>query len=171
MEIDDYITRDVDPAGNVILGNHQASLTGTELAGEFLLDRGWAVYGNFAYTFGDDVTAGVPFTRIPPVQGILGLRWRDECRRSYFDVFTWLVNRQDRYNPVNLTDSRFWVNGAPATPGYGTLNLRCGKTFGACDQHRVSLTLENITDQYYRVLGSGVDGAGFNAIFGYEWRK
>ncbi len=171
MNIDDYITRDVDPAGNVILGNHDAQLMGTELAGEYMLERGWATYGNFAYTFGDDVTDDVPFSRIPPVQGILGLRWRDDARLGYFDVFTWLVNRQDRYNPVNLTDSRFWVNGAPATPGYGTLNIRCGKTFGACEQHRVSLILANLTDQYYRVLGSGVDGAGFNAIFGYEWRR
>jgi hypothetical protein len=32
----------------------------------------------------------------------------------------------------------------------------------------VSLVLENITNQYYRVLGSGVDGTGFNAILGYE---
>jgi hypothetical protein len=51
----------------------------------------------------------VPFSRIPPTQGIAGLRWRDEERTSYFDVYTWLVDRQDRYNPTNLSDSRFWV--------------------------------------------------------------
>jgi hypothetical protein len=28
--------------------------------------------------------------------------------------------------------------------------------------------LENLTDKYYRVLGSGVDGTGFNAVFGYQ---
>lgn len=170
MTIDDYITRDVDGAGNVVLGNHEAYLHGTELGGEYLLERGWSAYGNMAYTFGDDLTTDEPFTRIPPLQGILGLRWRDTCRRSYFEVFTWMVDRQDRYNPVNVGDSRFWVNGAPATPGYATLNLRAGRTFGEWDQHRVSLSLENITDTYYRVLGSGVDGTGFNATLGYETR-
>ena len=171
MTIDDYITRDVDNVGNVFLGNSEAYLYGTEMAGEYLLPRGWALYGNFAYTFGADTGNDVPYTRIPPAQGIGGLRWRDECRRSYFDVYTWLVYRQDRYNPSNFSDSRFWVNGSPVTPGYGTLNLRCGTSFGECDQHRVSLVLENITNQYYRVLGSGVDGAGFNAILGYEWLR
>jgi outer membrane receptor protein involved in Fe transport len=171
MEIDDYITREVDGAGNVILGNHQARLYGTEAVGEYLLPCGWAAYGNFAYTFGNDLTDGVPYTRIPPIQSVAGLRWRDDCRRSYFDVFTWMVGRQDRYNPVNLTDSRFWVNGVPATPGFMTLNLRAGTRLWACDQHRVSLSLENITDRFYRVLGSGVDGPGLGAIFGYEYYR
>jgi iron complex outermembrane receptor protein/hemoglobin/transferrin/lactoferrin receptor protein len=166
MTIDDYIAREIDGAGNVFLGNHEAYLNGTEVAGEYLLDDTWSVYGNFAYTFGKDLTEQQPFSRIPPTQGVLGLRWRDECQKSYFDVFTWLVNRQERYNPVNFTDSRFPVGG---TDGYATLNIRCGTTLGKCCNHRVSLILENITDEYYRVLGSGVDGTGFNALLGYEF--
>ena len=166
MTIDDYIAREVDGAGNVLLGNHEAYLNGTEITGEYLFDGGWSVYGNFAYTFGRDETDSVPFSRIPPTQGILGLRWRDASLLSYCDVYTWLVNRQERYNPVNFTDSRFPAGG---TDGYATLNLRCGTTLGECANHRVSLVLENITDEHYRVLGSGVDGTGFNAILGYEF--
>lgn len=168
--IDDFITRDV-VNNNLILGNHQAYLNGTELSGEYLLHQNWAAYGNFAYTFGRDDTSLQPISRIPPTQGVIGLRWRDADRRSYVDLFTWLVNRQDRNNSSNATDSRFYVKGAFATPGFGTLNLRTGTTFGACDQHRVSLILENITDTYYRVHGSGVDGTGFNAIFAYEYQR
>jgi iron complex outermembrane receptor protein/hemoglobin/transferrin/lactoferrin receptor protein len=168
MVIDDYITREV-VLGNVVLGNQEAYLNGTELAGEYLLDPNWSAYGNFAYTYGRNQQTGDPITRIPPTQGILGLRWRDDYRRSYFEVFTWMVNRQDRNNPASASDSRFYVNGEFATPGYATLNTRLGTRFGECDQHRVSLSLENITDQYYRVLGSGVDGTGFNALFGYEY--
>jgi hypothetical protein len=41
----------------------------------------------------------------------------------------------------------------------------------ARNRHRVSLALANITNKAYRVLGSGVDGPGFNAIFGYEWSR
>ncbi len=166
MQLDDYIARSIDGAGNVFLGNHEAVLNGTEFVGELLVTETWTLYGNFAYTYGEDLTDNAYFSRIPPMQGNVGVRWRDLDRRSYLDFFTWLVDRQDRYNPTNLTDSRFPVGG---TPGFATLNLRCGTRRGENDQHRVSLVLENITDKYYRVLGSGVNGAGFNAIFGYEF--
>ncbi|QDU31785.1 Heme/hemopexin utilization protein C precursor [Anatilimnocola aggregata] len=170
--INDYLARDT-VMGNTVLANHDAFLNGTELAGEYLLDPTWSLFGNFAYTFGQDLTIQDPINRIPPTQGVLGLRWRELDRRSYFEVFAWMVNRQDRNsnNPNTVGDSRFYVNGQFATPGFATLNLRTGTTWGEFDQHRVSLSLENITDQYYRVHGSGVDGTGFNAIFGYEYRQ
>jgi hemoglobin/transferrin/lactoferrin receptor protein len=168
--IDDYITRDV-VMGNVTLGNHEAYLNGTEIAGEYLLDPNWSAYGNFAYTYGQDLTLNAPISRIPPTQGILGLRWRDLERRSYCEVFAWMVNRQDRNSAAAATDSRFYVDGVFATPGFATLNARVGTMFGDYDQHRVSLSLENITDTYYRVHGSGVDGTGFNAILGYEFQR
>ena len=56
---------------------------------------------------------------------------------------------------------------AGGTPGYGTLNMRFGRTFGCRDRHRVSLSLENITDKNYLVHGSGLFGTGFTARFGY----
>ncbi|MDX1944496.1 MAG: TonB-dependent receptor [Pirellulaceae bacterium] len=173
--IDDFITRvpQATNPNNFLLGNRDAYLNGTELAGEYLLDCNYSLYGNFAYTFGrqdnNDFTGQVPVSRIPPTQGVIGARWRASDLRTYVDAYTWLVNRQDRYNPVNLTDSRFYVNRDAATPGFGTLNLRCGTTFGECGNHRLSLNLENITDKFYRVLGSGVDGTGFNALLGYEF--
>lgn len=168
--IDDYITRDV-VMGNVTLGNHEAYLNGTELAGEYLWDTNWSAFGNFAYTYGQDLTLNAPVSRIPPTQGILGLRWRDDFRRTYCEVFTWMVNRQDRNSAAAATDSRFYVNGVFATPGFATLNMRAGHMFGDYDQHRLTLSLENITDKYYRVHGSGVDGTGFNAILGYEYQR
>jgi len=148
------------------LANQEAYLNGTEAYGEYLLDPHWSLYGNFTYTYGQNQTTDEPFSRIPPTQGYVGLRWRDQELRSYFDIYTWLVRRQDRYASANLGDVRFIPGG---TPGYATLNLRAGTALGHCQQHRLSISLENITDKYYRVLGSGVDGAGFNAIVGYEF--
>ncbi|MCO6454441.1 MAG: TonB-dependent receptor, partial [Pirellulaceae bacterium] len=148
------------------LANQQAYLNGTEAYGEYLLNQCWSLYGNFAYTYGQNLDTDDPFSRIPPTQGILGLRWRDAERHSYFDIFTWIVGRQNRYSQLNLSDVRFIPGG---TPGYATLNLRAGTALGACRNHRLSLALENLTDEGYRVLGSGVDGTGFNALFGYEW--
>lgn len=158
----------VPGSGNFIRGNFDSHVNGTEIAGEYLLGNNWSAYGNFWYTFGRDLKRNEPLSRIPPTQATAGLRWRDACRRTWIDVYAWMVRHQDRYAAQNNNDARFPLGG---TPGYATLNLSLGQTFGAGDQHTVSLGLENITDRAYRVLGSGVDGPGFNAILGYMYAR
>ncbi|WP_147868615.1 TonB-dependent receptor [Stieleria maiorica] len=164
-DFDSFINRETI-GGARFLTNQEAYINGTELAGEYVFNRNVALYGNFYYTYGTVTTADDPISRIPPTQGILGLRLSEPCRRSYFDVYTWMVDRADRYSESNLGDVRFIAGG---TPGYATLNVRMGQSFGSENQHQLSLALENITDKYYRVLGSGVDGPGFNAVFGYQY--
>jgi len=149
-------------------GNFNSYIYGTEMSGEYLLNCGWSLYGNMWYTFGEDLVREEPLSRIPPIQGVLGCRWRSEDLTRYFDIYTWMAGDQDRYNSVNLQDSRFPVGG---NPGYAVMGIRAGRAFGACDQHRVSVALENVTDKAFRPLGSGVDGAGFNAILAYELRR
>ncbi|WP_161604363.1 TonB-dependent receptor [Roseiconus nitratireducens] len=152
--------------GARFLTNQTAYLNGTEIDGEYLIRPDLALYGNFYYTYGQITTSDQPISRIPPTQGILGLRFEEPEQRCYVDLYTWMVRRADRYNDSNLGDVRFLPGG---TPGYATLNLRTGKSFGNQNQHHLSLSLENITDKYFRVLGSGVDGPGFNAVFGYQY--
>jgi outer membrane receptor protein involved in Fe transport len=147
--------------------NQDSLIQGVEFDGELLLRDGWSVYGNFWYTYGINEVTSSPLSRIPPTQGIAGLRWRDQDSNSYFAIYTWLVGRQDRLDPVrDISDERIPPGG---TPGYGTLNLRLGRAFGACNQHRASLSLENLTDKDYLVHGSGVFGTGFTARLGYTW--
>ena len=140
-----------------------AQVQGLELNGQYLLGCGWSSYGNFSYLLGSNLTDAEPLSRIPPTQGILGLRWQDECGKNWFAVYGWLVRHQDRLSGRDIRDSRIPPGG---TPGYGTLNLRSGRMVGHCQ--RVTLTLENILDKAYRVHGSGVDGPGFNAHLGWE---
>jgi len=145
--------------------NQDSFVQGVETSGEYLLDDGWSLYGNFWYTYGVNRVTDSPLSRIPPTQGIFGLRWREHDLRSYFEVYTWMVRRQNRLEQVrDITDERIPVGG---TPGYATLNMRMGRTFGGYDQHRLSLSLENITDKNYLVHGSGVFGTGATARFGY----
>ncbi len=78
-----------------------------------------------------------------------------------------MSRRQDRLAPVrDFTDERIPIGG---TPGFATLNIRCGRAFGDKQNHIVSLSLENITDQPYLVHGSGVLGTGFTARFACTW--
>ncbi len=149
--------------------NQDSYIQGLEMDGEYLLQNGWSMYGNFWYTYGRNMVTGAPLSRVPPPQGIFGLRWRDPRLRSYFAIYTWMSRHQNRLDTVrDVTDERIPLGG---TPGFATLNLRMGRTFGQTNRHRVSLSLENITDQPYQVHGSGILGTGFTARFGYTCER
>ena len=167
MQLDDNIVPVVAGANQFTRANQDSFIQGAEFDGELLIDRQWSVFGNLTYTYGTNLVTDSPLSRIPPTQGITGLRWRQKCRLSYFEIYTWMVRRQDRLDPVrDFRDERIPIGG---TPGFATLNMRAGRTFGSDRQHRLSLGLENMTDKNYLVHGSGVFGTGFTARFGYSW--
>jgi outer membrane receptor protein involved in Fe transport len=145
--------------------NQNSFLQGVEFSGELLLENNWSIYGNYWYTFGKNLVTDQPLSRIPPMQGVFGVRYRQPRRQ--LDFYTWMSDRQDRLDPVrDLSDERIPIGG---TPGFATLNLRVAQTLGRCEQHRLSLSLENLTDQPYLVHGSGVYGTGITARLGYSW--
>lgn len=154
-----------DPNGFLERANGDSRLQGVEFSGEYLLDCEWSVYGNFWYTYGQDVGLfQEPLDRIPPTQGIVGLRRRWNRGDSWFDVYAWLVDRQDRLSARDIAD----VNRIPpgGTPGYATVNFRYGRLIS--DRQRVSVNLQNLFDTQYRVHGSGSDGPGIGATITYE---
>lgn len=165
-DIDNMILR--APAGSVgteILFsriNHDAHLNGLEIGGDYRLDESLTVYGTMSYYHGVDREALEPLSRIPPLQVVAGIRWRDPETRNYIDFYAWMADQQDRLNFQDLSDSRIPNDG---TPGYATFNLRLGTMIS--EREHVSLELENIFDKDYRVHGSGVDGAGFSANIRY----
>ena len=173
--LDDLIAREkvgeipdpTDPGSFIDILQHRnvgrAELQGYELAGELLITPTWSFYGNLTYIYGQELTANEPMSRIPPTQGLLGLRWRDRQARNWFDIYGWLAARQDRLSARDIRDSRIPDGG---TPGYATLNIRMGSYITR--NQRISIGLENITDEAYRVHGSGVDGPGFSGHIGYE---
>ncbi|NIP86034.1 MAG: TonB-dependent receptor, partial [Planctomycetales bacterium] len=167
LDLQDNMVSITAAADTFATANQDSFVQGVEFNGEYLLPCSWSIYGNFWYTYGKNRVTGAPLSRIPPMQGILGLRWRDPDLHSYFALYAWLSDRQDRLDTVrDVTDERIPIGG---TPGFATLNARYGRAFGDCDQHRISVSLENITDQPYQVHGSGVLGTGFTARLGYTW--
>jgi len=75
--------------------NQDTYVQGVEFDGEYLLDYGWALYGNFWYTYSRNRVTGGPLSRIPPAQGILGLRYREPVTRTHFALYSWMSRRQD----------------------------------------------------------------------------
>ncbi len=164
-DLQNYI--DTSAPNNMLLldrTNGHAYLNGVEFSGEYLLTDTWSVYGNYWYTYGRNLDADEPLSRIPPQQGIVGLRRRWNEGRDWFDVYAWLVDKQDRLSARDVSD----VNRIPAggTPGYATLNFRYGRMIS--QRQRLSLNVENLWDEQYRVHGSGSDGPGIGAILTYE---
>ena len=166
IDIDDNIVS-ITAAPNVFASANEDSIVrGVEFSGDYLLRDGWSVYGNFWHLYGKNLVTDAPLSRIPPTQGILGLRYQP-LRSSYLDLYSWMSDRQDRLDAVrDVTDERIPIGG---TPGFATFNARIGRAFGRLDEHRVSLSLENLFDKGYLVHGSGVLGTGFTARFGYSW--
>lgn len=147
--------------------NQDSRVQGVEVSGDYLLSPTWALYGNFWHTRGTNEVTGSPLSRVPPTQGILGLRYDDPCQRRYLNLYTWASARQNRLDTVrDFSDERIPIGG---TPGFATLNIRMGQTFGSDGQHSLSISGENLTDKAYLVHGSGVLGTGATARFGYRW--
>lgn len=166
MDLQDNMVSITTAPDTFSTANQDSFVQGVELSGDWLLEKRWALYGNFWYTFGKNIVTQAPLSRIPPTQGILGLRYRERKSGKFFSIYAWMSDRQNRLDPVrDISDERIPLGG---TPGFATLNLRAGQNFGCCDQHRLSISLENITDQPYLVHGSGVLGTGFTARFGYR---
>ena len=75
---------------------------------------------------------------------------------------SFIAAKQDNLNTRDKGDTqRIPPDG---TPGYAVFNLRYG--FQISEQLLLTLSLENITDEEYRIHGSGQNEPGINFIFG-----
>lgn len=173
MVIDGLIERELvgtDPVSGVNFFQRRnvarAEIDGVELNGSWTLDDEWMAYGNFWYTLGRNRTDSEPMSRIPPAQGVVGLRWREFEGADWLDIYCWFAARQDRLSSRDIRDSRIPDGG---TAGYSIVTARYG--WQLTDNQAVILGVENLLDRPYRVHGSGVDGSGISATVGYELRR
>ena len=150
----------------------QVDVAGIELAHRRHLgeqDSPYSMYARAAYTIGreDDPAYGgsVPARRIPPLYGTVGVRYEpDEPEWFYVPnarAFVDWAFSQDRLHPQDRSDPRINPDG---TDGWLTWNL---EVWGEYDrQVRWNLALLNLTDERYRVHGSGFDAPGRRLVFG-----
>jgi len=142
-------------------------INGFELEGSYTLHPHVAVYGNVSHTLGDDVTVGtVPLSSVPPLFGMMGVRFTGETRRRpWGELVFQFAGKQDRLSPSDVDSSRI---GPTGTPAFHVLNLRGGLTLS----NRVDLTgaLQNVTDEAYKYHGSGIFRPGFQVVSGLSYR-
>lgn len=178
MIVDGMIVR--FPTGNVIDGDPEVTkdnvgdgfVHGVELSLSYSFLEDYTLFGHFSWLEGENdtivggVESSVVFSRMSPAVGTLGLHWDSPARKYYIETSVTIADNQDRLSPRDEADTqRIPLEG---TPGYTVFTLRAGARI--MDGLRAFGAIENITDNDYRVHGSGQNEAGTNLILGAEWR-
>jgi outer membrane receptor protein involved in Fe transport len=155
-EDEDTIQDPDEPLINQRKNVGEAYITGFELQGWLALSDHLQLRGNVFYTFGSSVTASEPMSRIPPVMGLVGVRWR--TNGTSLEAFARAAVAQTRLSQRDMDDSRIDAGG---TPGWSDWNLRGSHDFGPV---RIDLTFGNVFDHAYKEHGSGVYNPGRHVV-------
>lgn len=170
--IDDMIIR--TPTGRIVDGAYEVTkrnsgdgyVHGIELDARWQVLRELAAFGVFTWMDGRLETypaSDAPMVReyhdrLMPPTGRFGLRW--DNRRYWIEGACNLAARADKLSSRDAADiSRIPPGG---TPGYAVYELRAG--FSPYEGLQLSAAVENITNEDYRIHGSGVNEAGRNFI-------
>lgn len=150
-------------------------VAGLELAGEIQLDDSFSLFGNLTLQDGEvstfptsaPVEVDEPLDRLMPPTGQVGLRWEDAERKGWAEL---VLVGADGSGDLSTRDAADTTRIPPGgTPGYLVAHLRGG--YRISQRSRLDLALDNLTNEDYRVHGSGTNMPGFNAILGwtYSW--
>ena len=149
-------------------------VNGIEFATAYRFCNSFTAFGNLTWqegqlerpTFSDG--SGVTrsyLSRTAPLGGTIGLRFEppDEKYKYWVEGLVHIAKRQDLLAPNDVSDNRIPPGG---TPGYVVASLYGG--FKPCDNTTINLGVENLTDQDYRIHGSGQNMPGLSFVFSVE---
>lgn len=147
---------------------------GVELSGSLRLPADLTAFGAFAWLEGevdafitsDGPAVRAPINRLMPPTTTLRLRWEPEAGRGWLEGEVTAAGEADRLSPGDASDTQRIPPGG--TPGYGMLTVRGGLEIR--DGLTLSAAVENITDEDYRIHGSGQNEPGTNFVIGLDWR-
>lgn len=180
-DIQDMIVR--TPTGAVIagFGNEVTKrnagrgwMHGLEVEASWQMHPQWRPFAGFTYQDGEvdgyptaaPVKRREPISRLMPPSGFVGLRWDSPKKVFWAEAVGNFVRTANQLSSGDMADTqRIPVGG---TPGYNTLTLRGG--WKVSKDLSVFAALDNVTDEDYRVHGSGVNEPGRNFIVGLDYR-
>lgn len=105
-------------------------------------------------------------SRMQPLSWGGALLYEDPSGAWFAEVSSRFALRQDRLSPDDERDTQRISPGG--TPSYAIFTVRGG--YDVNDDVRLTAAVENATDENYRILGSGSQEAGVNAVLGVEVR-
>jgi len=142
----------------------EAYIRGIECEAEWRLFSTTTLFGHVAYAFGQNTTVDEPMRRIPPLNGLLGLRY-DGSGGWWLQASLQAAMPQDRLASGDRDDHRIPPGG---TPGWQVVDVFAGTPIGR--RFTLSFGALNLFDQAYRTHGSGIDGYGRSAWVGIDAR-
>jgi len=104
-------------------------------------------------------------SRLMPLTGQARLRWQPVGEPFWLEGVLAAAAKADRLSTRDKRDTQRIPPGG--TPGYVVGTVRGGLT--VMESLQLTLALENITDEDYRIHGSGVNEAGRNFVIQAEW--
>ncbi|MCI0541529.1 MAG: TonB-dependent receptor [Verrucomicrobiales bacterium] len=185
-DIDDLIIRTptgrtVEVQGNsfneVIKKNSgDGFIHGVELAGSYRFLPEWTLRSGFTWMEGEvevfpattssSALVTEPVSRLMPTTVDLGLLWEHSSRKFWGEAFGTITARQDNLSSADRRDNQRIPPGG--TPGYAICGIRAG--WRPCENFNLTLAVENLTDEDYRIHGSGLNEPGRNFIASAEFR-
>lgn len=111
------------------------------------------------YPTSDAAPATEYIDRLMPPTGRVGLRW-DQANKYWVEATCTIAARADKLSTRDTADTSRIPPGG--TPGYTVYDVRAG--WDCTENLTLSLAVENITDEDYRVHGSGVNEPGRNFV-------
>lgn len=177
--INDPITNAKETIGSVdylrLTNGDEGYIYGVEADAAWRFAEQWELLGNLTFQDGkqksrDEIGGPIvedTVSRLAPLFGSVRLRWSQAERKYWVEAELRGAATQDNLSKSDLSDDqRIPTNG---TPGYLIPSIRGG--WQVRDDLLVTLGLENLTDDDYRVHGSGLNEPGFNASLGlkYDW--
>jgi hemoglobin/transferrin/lactoferrin receptor protein len=137
-----------------------ASLKGFEVDLEGNISNSLKYFGNFTYTFGQNITKNEPLRRTPPSFGSFGLEYAKAnfiLRPEFQYAFA-----QRRLAAGDISDNRIGKNGTDAWQIVNVYSTYTWKNF------TFQLALQNLGNADYRLHGSGINGVGRSAVLGLK---
>jgi hemoglobin/transferrin/lactoferrin receptor protein len=177
--LDDTIVR--SPTGNVVSGVPEVRkdnvgdgwVWGFEAEGAWRFHPSFTAIGNLSWMDGevdqfDETQTKVreDFDRLMPFTTLVGLRYEPPCGRVWVQAEWVHAEKADRLSLQNETDTQRIPPGG--TPGYDVFHLRAG--YRLTEDSDVSVAIENLTDEDYRIHGSGVNEPGMQVVLGFDVR-
>jgi len=180
-DIDDMIQRvptgDTTSDGEFVVTKENVGdgyVWGIELGGSKDLAEAWKLLGNATWiegaadTFPTSAPTVVrePLDRGMPLTILTAIRWQVPERPLFAEGrLTW-ADDADRLSTGDMADTTRIPPGG--TPGYAVLDVYSGYELGRHTSLRFGL--ENVTDEDYRIHGSGYNQPGRNLMFGIVLR-
>tara|TARA_B100001057_G_scaffold180760_3_gene181499 strand:+ start:7213 stop:9297 length:2085 start_codon:yes stop_codon:yes gene_type:complete len=160
------------PGGDTVEATNaqEAEIVGIELEAAVRFLDNLTLSGHLTWQEGDTASPSflggpseeAPVSRLSPLVASLALRYDSPDQRWWVEGRITAADKQDELSARDQRDTQRIPPGG--TPSYLVASIRAGMQVS--ENLELTAALENITDEDYRIHGSGVNQPGINAIIG-----